>query len=311
MIYFISPNLMYGYSARPLYEMLKAEKYEVRWEPTPEAEVESDDLQVVCHMPSLEKEALWKRCVFIPHSVSEYFPYGYDAKRWPFKFKGVLSVGVKTHFKIAKYPICLPQNVKMVGWPRGDILFNSEKEERAKQLRESLNLPYEKTVLIACASYGHLQWEIPILNEVIPYSKGKFNIIIKERGVKYPNLFSDKSHIRYVESTEDITPLYLVTDLLLSVHPASSTLVEIAQVNKPSITVNFWDPGYIKRWRYTFLGEADVFCKLSELNSNVTTLLKDSEEYSPHIREKLEHFIYKPDGHATERGVEALKELMK
>lgn len=310
MIYFINSNLTYGYSMMPLYEMLKVENYEVQWMHT-ETEIESDDLQVVCHMPNPKNEASWKRCVFVPHSVSEYFPYGYDEERWNFTFNGILSVGAKTHFKNAKHPICLPQNVKMVGWPRGDVLFNSEKETMAEHLRESLNLPYEKTVLVACASYGHLQWEVPILNEIIPYSKGRFNVIIKEREIKYPNLFSDKTHVNYIPNSEDITPLYLVTDLLLSVHPASSTLVEIAQVNKPSITVNFWDPGYIKRWRYTFLGEADVFCRLNDLNSNIMTLLENSDEYSPEIRKKLEQFIYKPDGHATDRGVKALKELIK
>jgi len=264
---------MYGYSMRSLYEKLRAEKYAVRWE-CPETEIGSNDLQIVCNMPSLKDEVAWKRCVFVPHSVSEYFPYGHDRKRWPFKFKGALSVGLKTDGKIRNHPLCTSQGVKMVGWPRGDILFSPDKEQRIESLRESLNLPYEKTVLIICASYGHLRWEIPILNEVIPYSKRKFNVIIKERNIKYPNLFTDKDHIKYIKNTEDVTPFYLVTDLLLSIHPASSTLVEIAQVNKPSISVNFGDKDWIKRWRYTFLGEADIFCGLEDLNSNITMLLR-------------------------------------
>jgi hypothetical protein len=294
----------------PLYRKLKAEKYEVLLEET-KTEVDPSDFQVMCHMPSQKREVLWRNAIFVPHSVSEYFPYGTEDGKYPFKFKGILSVGPVTDAFHRQHPICLSENVKMVGWPRGDILFNSEKETIAEQLRESLNLPHEKTVLIMCASFGHLQWEIPILNELIPFSKGRFNIIIKERGVKYPDLFSDKDNVKYIPNTEDATPLYLITDLLLSVHPAGSTLVEIAQVNKPSITVNFWGDAGVNKWRYTFLGEADIFCKLGELKSNVTALLESSEEHSPQIREKLERFIYKPDGHATDRGVEALKELMR
>lgn len=310
MIYFVCPNLTYRYSLIPLYKVLKAEKYEVLWG-RPETEIGSDDLQVTCLMPNPKKASSWKRCVFIHHSVSEYFPYGGDLERWPHQFERVFSVGMETHVKIKKHPICLPQNVRMIGWPKGDILFNSEKEEREEQLRECLNLPYEKTVLITCASQGHLKWEKPILNEVIPLSKGKFNVLVKERGSRYTKLFSDKENVRHISNTEDVTPFYLITDLLLSIHPASSTLIEIAQVNKPSITVNFGDENWIKRWRYTFLGEADTFCKLDELNSNIVMLLRDSEEYSPEIREKLEKFIYKPDGHATERGVRELKELIR
>ncbi len=294
----------------PLYERLGAAGYDVRWHKDG-GHVPSGDLQIVCRVPSLEKEEDWDRCVFVPHSVSEYFPYGGETERWPFKFERVFSVGLETDGKTRDHPTCQPQNVNMIGWPRGDILFGSEREATEELTREFLNLPYEKTVLIICASFGHLQWEVPILNEIIPLSKGKFNVIIKDRAVRYTKMFSDRDNIRYISYTDDATPLYLVTDVLLSIHPASSTLVEIAQVNKPSITVNFWGDAGLDKWRYTFLGEADTLCTFKELNSNILMLLEESEEYSPQIREKLERFIYKPDGHATDRGVKALKELMK
>ena len=303
---------MYSHSMRPLYEQLEVEKHDVQW--TDElTEIGPSDTQIVVSTPDLEIKTAWERCIFVPHSVSEYFPYGWlKPERWGgHTFKGILSVGLETDLKTRDHPLCLPQNVKRIGWPRGDILFGSEREAVERRLRESLTLPHEKTVLIMCAEPGHLDWELRILNEVIPLSKGKFNVLLKGRDEFYPDLFSDRENIRYIAHPKDATPYYLITDLLLSVHPASSALIEIGQVNKPSIAVNFGGENFIERWRYFALGEADVLCRIEDLKSNILTLLKTGEEYSPQIRAKLERFIYKPDGHATERGVKALKELIK
>jgi len=309
LIRFFNRNWMYGHSMHSIYEKLKEQGYEASWEKEM-TEIEEDDFQVTCHVPSREVETSWKNSVHVPHSTSEYFPYKDEPKLWPHQFERLFSVGWETDIRIRGHPVCQPKNVKMVGWPRGDILFNSEREAIEERMRESLNLPYEKTVLIICASFDHLEWEVPILNEIIPLSKGKFNVIIKDRAIRYTKMFSDRENISYVPYTADATPLYLVTDVLLSVHPASSTLIEVAQVNKPSITVNFWGEEGLNKWRYTFLGEADVVCRFEELNSNIMTLLEESEEYSPEIREKLKRFIYKPDGHATDRSVEVLKEMI-
>jgi len=310
LIYFFNQSWIYGYSMKPLYEKLKAEGYDVSWN-SGFRPLGLGDSQVVCHLPSLTNEAYWKNCIYVPHSVSEYFPYGYDEKRWIYKFKGILSVGLMSATRDREHPICDAENIKLVGWPRGDILFGSKKAKIEEKLREDLKLPHEKTVLFVSATSGYLYRETPMLNEIISLSKGKFNLLIKDRETKYSNMFSGVKNIRYLTHLEDITPYYLITDVLVSAHPASSSLVEISQVNKPSITVNFGDENWINRWRYHFLGEADVFCKLGELVSNVTALLESSDEYSPKIKEKLERFIYKPDGRATDRGIEVLKELIK
>jgi len=293
---------------RSIYEQLKTENYEVQW--GGEASGGERDFKIASNIPSAKFPERWINCIYVPHSVSEFFPGG-PTYTWPCKFKGVFTVGLATDEKVRGHPLCDPHDVRMVGWPKGDILFSPRKKEIAEQLRESLDFPYEKTVLFTCAPVGHLRWEMSILNEIIPYAKGRFNIIIKERAINYPNLFSDKKHIWYVELTEDVTPYYLVTDLLLSVHPASSTVTEICQVNKPSISIDFLGEEWPRKYRFMYLGEPDVLCRLRELNSNITRLLKDSEQYDDKRREKLEHFIHKPNGHATERAVHEIKEWIK
>jgi len=270
---------------------------------------DTTDFKVICTCHDQGNKKYWEKCVFVPHSVSEFFAPKV-IKRWPFQLRGILTAGFATHERLKTNLIFPRESAKMVGWMKGDILFGSDRKKITEQLRESLGFPYEKTVLITCGTQGYLNYEKHILNTVIPYSNGRFNILLKERGIKYDRFSKDK-HIHCIDTIKDITPFYLVSDLLLSSIPVSSTLIEICQVNKPSISVTFGNGNWIKQWEHSYLGEPDVLCKLENLNPNIMTLLEDSEHYSNRIREKLERFIHKPDGHATERGIKALKELIE
>jgi len=293
---------------RSIYEQLKMEDYDVQWGRG--VEVYGRDFKIACNLPSIRIPQQWRNCIYVPHSVSEFFPYN-DPAKWPFKFKGVLTAGLKTDKKIRGHPLCDSHNVKMVGWPKGDILFQPHREEIAEQLKESLNLPNEKTILVVCAAMGHLHWETSILDKITSDSKRKFNILIKKRLEKCPHLPPQGRHIRHIELTEDITPYYLVSDLLLSVHPFSSTVTEICQVNKPSISVNFLGKDWKKPYQFMYFGEPDVLCNLWELKSNITMLLKDSTQYDDKRKKQLADFFYKPDGHATERAVKEIKAWIK
>lgn len=307
MIWFININSLYSLSMKSIYEKMRAENYEVNWGNN--YKVNPQDLKVMCATNfRWGNEEYWKRCIYVPHSVSEHFP-NYTYKKHGLKLGGILTVGPKTHKKYLENAVFDRENVRMVGWPKGDILFNVDRKKKTKQLKELLDLPYEKTVLIICTVHGHLKQEIEIMKEVITYSEGRFNILIKDRGVIHTELSSGKKHIRHIGTLEDVTPFYLVTDVLLSCLPVSSTVIEIYQVGKPSIAVNFLGERGLDQWKYAYLGEPEILCELSELNSNIMVLLEDGDKKTEERRKKLEQFIYKPDGRATDRAIKAITEL--
>ena len=222
----------------------------------------------------------------------------------------------------------MPKNrVKMVGWPKSDLLFSPEKEKVKAQIENKLNLPYDQTVLVAMSISDCLN-----IDEWYTYSTRKRhkgilqhvkNLIDLTRRLELNVLFrphelSDRfmlndafkqAHVRWIESGEipDVTKLFLVSDIVVACHTSIATEAMVADL--PVIS---YDPGYVLA---DFSFSRDEFPALNGswgmIEEHIKRSLEQPDEFKE-LREKwIQKQIFKADGNATKRSVDAILELIR
>lgn len=324
---FASINFQMKSVIRPIYDYAKREGYNVKWG-------QGGDSIVSCM-------SIHRNTFFMPHGVSSE---NFFATRKGIKGKpplGILFPGPfwKEYFAnpsppyvseardsyyiedAKKYP---KERIKVVGWPKSDLIFSSRRKEIEEKWRNKLNLRYDKTVLLT-HTYSLkdiverteglevnfiFKPHILSVNNVQPFFKGAtrnqfFTLPEMEKRLK------GFKHVVWVDPQKlsDITELFLVSDVVFT-YLGSSIATEFMVTGKPVIS-------FPSRGRYrvsSFIVEKDecpvICCGVDGVQESITRCLEKPDELKRQREAWLEKMVYKPDGNASERSWKAIMELV-
>jgi len=225
-------------------------------------------------------------------------------------------------------------NCRLVGWPKADILYKQEKREVMLKTREELDMPYENTVLYAPSSWCFLTEGIAthpsnVDSLLEQFRDEKLNLIIKEHihwkqgnwDVRNKAMEKAKGmrNVRWLSPDYSLWPLILVSDTLLTWRfccvfkefMLKGPVIELLDGPKrrdkemlkgPYPDTDIWKvPLYYKGLN----GYSD------SIMPTIEQALEKPDEYADIRKRMIERYFYKPDGHATERAVEAIEEMIE
>ena len=228
------------------------------------------------------------------------------------------------------YPEYLRDRAKVVGFPKLDLYFSENKKEIMENVRRqcNLNLPFTDTVIYAPTFWPSFSPRViedaaRIGKQLIEASQSVgFNLIIKthpnigregyglellklvdkHRGLPGINcLVPPGKTYRGTGWLDNIIPLFWFADALVSDY--SSTLREFMITDKPSVQV--LSPSRL------YKPEPGVYH--TEMRQLAGTLSKAFDRIDDPREERarcVKYYMYKADGHSSDRAVEALLELM-
>ena len=289
---FYGKHLQHKQSWIPIYEYMKKQGYNVTLDLSKSTYVLSSSEYVKGLKNISFQHGLLRGEGFLPASFGVLAPGPY----WLSKF---IDLNV------------MPKNrIKMVGWPKSDLLFSPEKEKIKAQIENKLNLPYDQTVLVATSIHdqGILQY---LKNLIDTTRRLKLNVLFRphELSVKFPlNDTFKQAHARWIESGEipDITKLFLVSDVVVACHTSVATEAMVADL--PVISYN---RSYVLA---DFSFSRDEFPALNGswdmIEKHIKRSLEQPSEFKELRAKWIRKQIFKPDGNATKRSVDAILELI-
>lgn len=220
-------------------------------------------------------------------------------------------------------------NLVLTGFTKLDLLFD-ESNYDIVQLKKELNLdPNKKTILYAPSFYpSSIEKLVP---EFIPLSR-EYNILIKLHSFSWQQkryqhqseqcikVSKNNKSIKLLKNDSiNIIPYYLLSDLLIS--DISSTIFEFLPLNKPIIQAEcfslrlkhkIFNNRFWKRLDVSRMMDVDFVYKIvdpSDLYSRVQYSLEYPDEMEINRQNACEYYLYKIDGKASFRLVNALESI--
>jgi Putative glycosyl/glycerophosphate transferases involved in teichoic acid biosynthesis TagF/TagB/EpsJ/RodC len=204
------------------------------------------------------------------------------------------------------------------GYPRNDFLFNYE-EKDAEEIRTKLGVPASKKVMLYAPTFRDNQHD----GSGYTYDTHlDFDRLREEFGDEYVILFRAHYFVanqfdfsRYegfvydVSALDDITPLYLISDLLITDY--SSVFFDYANLKRPVLFYMYDLEQYANDIRgfYFSLDElpGPILKTEDELVDAIRRVEETEEEYRDKYRAFNEKFNYLDDGNAAGRVIDELK----
>ena len=222
--------------------------------------------------------------------------------------------------KIFKSAFNFHKEVLQIGYPRNDVLFNSDKV-KVEQIKEKLGLPKNKQILLYAPTWRDNEYDaLGRYKFILPIDLEAFK---KELGDQYyllltPHyLIADQIDVKGYEDCvgvceikQDIQELYLVADALITDY--SSVMFDYSILDRPIVFYMYDKEVYqseIREFYFNIIEEAPgpivansegLLACLKDLNQE---MLKYQVKYAT-FREK---YSLVDDGHAAERIVEIIK----
>lgn len=203
------------------------------------------------------------------------------------------------------------------GYPRNDILYSSNREEKAKSLKASLGIPNNKKVILYAPTWRDDDYYEP--------GKYKFDLKLdlKSMQEKFGNEYvvalrthyfiADSLNIEGLDGFaynlsryDDISELYLISDILITDY--SSVFFDYANLKRPILFYTYDLEKYRDQLRGFYIDfEADAPGPLLRTNSEIIEAIENikqiEEEYAQTYEEFFEKFCSWHDGKSTERVV--------
>ena len=214
------------------------------------------------------------------------------------------------------------ENILEAGYPANDPLYAEDRDERAEKIKKKLGIPKDKKVILYAPTWrddnffsaGQYGFELDL----------DLNRLKKEFGDEYVVLL--RLHYFVVEqmdlskygdftidgcSYDDITDLYLVSDILMTDY--SSVFFDYANLQRPILFFTYDLDRYRDVLRGFYLDmEKDLPGPLLITNDDVVEAIKNidevQEEYEDKYKEFYDRFCCVDDGNAAKRVVEAVFE---
>ena len=226
-------------------------------------------------------------------------------------------------FSTEKFQSCFmypKEKILEYGYPANDPLYATDREERAKKIKEKLGIPLDKKVIMYAPTWRDDNY----------YEIGQFkfdldldvNRLEKEFGDEYVILL--RLHYLVVEALDmskygdfavngsaydDVTDLYLITDILITDY--SSVFFDFANLKRPVLYYTY----DLERYRDVLHGfylsmEDDLPGPMLLTNDDVVDAIKNidkiEEQYKDRYEEFYNRFCCVDDGHASERVVKKI-----
>jgi len=226
------------------------------------------------------------------------------------KYKLILSPSKDVSNILTK--ASLNKNVKLVGYPRNDVLFN--KKLIFENYKEKLNLRNHRKVILYCPTFRDNYESVkPFSDEFFKdlnsYLKKKGDVfLIKkhpfEKNINTPNHLSNIKDVSSV--VEDVQELLVFTDILITDY--SSVFFDFILLDRPIIYYSYDFEEYLENCRgmyYEYYKEMPgPFAKNeNELLDLIETADKwfNGEEYQMKYKKFKDKFNYYQDGKSCER----------
>lgn len=231
---------------------------------------------------------------------------------------------------LEKFPSADPDRLKVVGWPRNDVYFQSIYSREKTLTRLGLD-PAKKTVIFAPshdvfardrffpASWGSLEENFEQMCKA--FKKLDSNFIVKLHSIshtiirnkklrsiarKYKAFWYNEYNKYYLEDPREL--LY-ASDVLIS--DISGVIMDFLPLDKPIVYVHVEDPSF---WEKADLARGDRagFCvnNVEELISAAIDGLENPRRHQAERARLSSKVFYQPDGHATERAGRAILEFL-
>lgn len=210
-----------------------------------------------------------------------------------------------------------------LGYPRNDLLYRSDREKIADQIKTKLNLPKDKKVILYAPTWRDDEY----------YGKGKYKFALpmdidryqKELGDEYILLFrthyfiadqldlSNYQGFAYnVSKYNDITELYLISDVCITDY--SSVFFDFANLKRPILFYMYDLEKYRDVLRGFYLDiEKEVPGPILLTDDEVISSIKNIDEVSKEYKDRYDAFWQRfcslDDGNASKRIVEKVFDL--
>ncbi|MBO4509757.1 MAG: bifunctional glycosyltransferase family 2 protein/CDP-glycerol:glycerophosphate glycerophosphotransferase [Lachnospiraceae bacterium] len=210
------------------------------------------------------------------------------------------------------------ERILELGYPRNDLLYGDDKEERARKIKEKLGIPQDKKVVLYAPTwrdddyYGPAQYkfDLPLDLEMMKSLRDRYYFILRTHYFIADHLNIPKEDADFVSDQSrynDIGELYLISDILITDY--SSVFFDFANLRRPILFFVYDLEKYAGVLR-GFYFDMTTGCPgpLLKTNEEVLDALENIEnveaEYAEKYKEFCDKFCYLDDGHASERIVE-------
>ena len=299
---------------RPVFNELIKQGFHCKWVSKP---IHDGGKLLYLNSDSPVPREIRSRTIWVPHGIGheEPKPYHISCKR-------IFLTG-EYFFDLYKEKPFGKDKLEVIGFPKLDILFSPDKElikERVKK-EFNLDLPYEKNILY---TPSWIPTYFMFKPESISFNKSVFSIIEMSQDLKMnliikPHPFTIKSCNKTIyhaaqarakkmknvvwinKNIEDITPLYLFADVLISDH--SSTLFEFMLTEKISIQLT----NVCSKEK---LYDGTTKSSLKGLHKTIIQTIYNPYEFLDNQRKIIRKRVFKPDGNASKRAVKIIEKLL-
>lgn len=204
------------------------------------------------------------------------------------------------------------------GYPRNDILYASDADEKAMELKKKLNIPLDKKTILYAPTWRDDEY----------YGKGQYKFTLKldmemmrkQLGDEYVVLLRTHQYIAdsldttglegfayNVSKYDDISELYLISDICITDY--SSVFFDYANLRRPILFYTYDIEKYKNQLRGFYIDmESEVPGPLLYTSEEVVEAIKNIEEVSQNYKQRYDdfckRFCHLDDGFASKRVVE-------
>lgn len=219
----------------------------------------------------------------------------------------------------------------LIGWPKTDVLFRSERKEMTENALEELGMKYDKTVLYAPTTFSftkektatHPTNVVALLKQ---FKNKRMNLIIKEhidwiRAYGWEGrrealrMAKGMDNVRWLDPRYPLIKALLVSDVLMTWR--FCCVFKEFMLKGPVIELRDGTKLEEEQTKNKAYPDTDAFKVpdfyhgLSAHSDNVLPSIKraieNPSEFKKERERMIERYFYKPDGHASERGADAIE----
>lgn len=216
-----------------------------------------------------------------------------------------------------KYP---KEKMLEAGYPRNDLLFGDDKEERALKLKQKLGLPTDKKLVLYAPTWRDDQargnkeygFELKFDLKKMAQLKDEYFFILRMHYFISDNLEltdEEKEYVADYSKYNDIGELYLMSDVIITDY--SSVFFDFANLRRPMLFF-VYDLEDYRDTLHGFYFNMEEGCPgpMLKTNEEVIDALKNIDKIEAQYKEQYdkfcEEFCSLDDGHAAERVVKAI-----
>ena len=201
------------------------------------------------------------------------------------------------------------------GYPRNDVLYASNREEIAAEVKRELGIPQEKRVILyaptwrddQAVSVGQYRFELALDLSRLRRELGEDSILLLRTHYCVAGQLELAEYAGFVydgSSYEDVSRLYLVSDILITDY--SSVFFDYANLRRPILFFAYDHESYADEMRGLYIDmekelPGPVLTTNEELVGALLHLDEVTEQYRNRYDEFYERFCCKDDGKASAR----------